>query len=155
MNLARLRAVVALVAVAATAVAVAVRLPSAVGNFDRGASYGAGQRAYGGALAAADGVLVDDHFVAYSLDLLPLNARYAFLGAPSLAVARHDYHMAAETYRALPALMLEVLLPRVPVATPTKGEYVLCYACDTSPYEGRTHWFWGDPYGRKIGLVER
>ena len=154
MSAAHARRATALLAVAATAVAVAVRIPSAVRSFDRGASYGAGQKAYGGALAAADGVLIPDAFVATALEVMPPRARYALLLAPTLKIAETDYHLAKNTYLALPGLMFEVLLPRVPVAVPMKGEFVICDGCDTSPYEGRTHWFWGDEYGRKIGLVE-
>lgn len=132
-----------------------LRLPGAFDSFRSSAAATQGRNTYAGALAGADSLGIDNPFVAAAVDTLPTNAGFAVLLPASSAVAQQNYGIAGLTYQALPEFMREVLLPRLPTATPGKGDYVLCYDCDTSPWDARTHWLWTDSKGHAIGLVQK
>jgi hypothetical protein len=85
--------------------------------------------------------------------MLPSDATFAAL-VPDPVQAQQTYGVATTTVLAVQNLMAEVLLPRREVTTPAKGDYVLCYLCDTSPWDARTHWLWKGS-GGLIGVVYR
>jgi hypothetical protein len=45
-----------------------------------------------------------------------------------------------------------MLLPRRRV-DPDEAQYVLCYACDTGPWDHRTDWLWKNEHAEAIGRV--
>jgi hypothetical protein len=132
-----------------------VRLPDALKGFDRAASAQVGRNAYGGATAAADSLEIDDGFVQAALTTIPRNGRFTFaLPADTVAVAAKN-GMSPATFQALPAMMEDFLLPRREVDGPAKGVYVLCYLCDRSRWDARTHWLYESPAvkGALVGRV--
>lgn len=149
-----IRSLLAAAIVAATALLALTRIPDAVRGFDSGAAFGAAHGELGGVIAGANALDIDNGFVRAALDALPAKARYSVLVPASEAVAQKTYGIAPVTLEAIPGFMLETLLPRMPVQTPGKGDYVLCYACDTAPWDHRTRWIWNDGDGHVIGLVQ-
>jgi hypothetical protein len=140
--------------VAAALALLAVRVPATFRAFWDGAQTAATRGQLGGALAGADSLDIDNPFVTAAVQSVPAGARYALL-LPEPRVAESVYHLDPLTVQGLPLFMVEVLLPRVPVSRPRAGDYVLCYVCDTSPWDGRTHWLWTDGKGHAVGEVLR
>jgi hypothetical protein len=141
-----------IVLVLAAAVCVLVRLPGAIGSFADRVSYNASRSLYARETAAADQTGVDNQFVAHAIELVPADARFVVLLPQSQAVAAKSYGIGTIAYNALPGLMQSLLLPRREVA-PDLARYILCYACDTAPYDARWHRLWEDGRGHVIGRL--
>ena len=144
---------VAIGCVLAAAVAALLRLPAAVRSFDDRATANDRIVGVGRQISGADAEDIDNEFLVEALQLLPLHARYAILRSQSPEVAQ-QYGISAPTYNALPGLVQNVLLPRRQV-DPADAEYVLCYACDTDPYDPRMTRLWEDQHGLLIGKLRR
>lgn len=150
----RLWRIVALVLLVVTALALVVRLPAATQELDDQAARNARGGDTGRLLAAADSIDVDNDFVVASLSVLPTDARYAVLLPPSPEVAASSYGIGALTLSALPGYMQFMLLPRRQVG-PEEAQFILCYACDTSPWDHKTTWLWKNDHAVAIGRVNR
>jgi hypothetical protein len=138
----------------AAVVILTLRIQSTVDYMRGTAAAEVGRNDEGGALAAADMVGLNDDFVRAAIHVLPRSARFAAL-VPDPFQAQKTYGVSPTTIEAVPDLMREVLLPRREVVTPGKGTYIVCYLCDTSPWDRRTHWLWRGSAGGLIGLVYR
>lgn len=145
-------AVVTLLVLTALVVAL-IELPSALRLFDRRASFNAHQSRIGETIAGADGVAIDNDFVVQALALLPPHATYV-LGMPPSTDAAAKYGIVPTTLLALPNYVRFLMLPRREV-DPAAAQYLLCYACDTSPFDKRMHRLWTDPKGFVIGALRR
>jgi hypothetical protein len=133
-----------------------VQLPRALNWFDHAASAQVGRNAYGGATAAADSLEIDDGFVQAALTMIPRSGSFTVaLPADTVAVAAKN-GMNPATFQALPAMMEDFLLPRREVDSPAKSVYVLCYLCDRSHWDARTHWLYESPAvkGALVGQVD-
>lgn len=113
-------------------------------------------------LVAADLIDVDNDFVQAAETTVPVDARYAVLLPADPAQAQKTYGVLPVTLQGLPDFMRTLLLPRRDVdagntVTPRVqvGTWVLCYYCDTSPWDPRTHWRWNSNRGTAIGQVYR
>src|SRR5579862_3858434 len=133
-----------------------VRLPEAVRGFDRAASAQVGRNAYGGATAAADSVEIDDGFVQAALTIIPRNGRFAVALPTDEVAVEQKTGISGITFQALTGLMEDFLLPRREVDSPAKGVYLLCYLCDRSRWDARTHWLYESPAvkGALVGRVD-
>jgi hypothetical protein len=151
---ATLRIAAGLALAAAAAVMLILRVPTAFQGFNGSAAAEVGRNDLGGTLAAADMVGVNNDFVRAAFDTIPLNAYFAVL-VPDPLQAQTTYGVSPVTIDAVPTMMEDDLLPRRLVETPQKGTYVLCYLCNTSPWDHRTHWLWKNSSGQVIGLVYR
>ena len=151
----RLLALPTLAALLATAAAISavVQLPTALKNFDDRATFNSSQSAVGREIAGADAMDIDNVFLEKALELLPSNTTYAIRQPQSIAVAK-SYGISPTTYNALPGFVQNVLLPRRQV-DPDAARYLLCYACDTDPYDKRMRRLWQDPHGLVIGELTR
>jgi hypothetical protein len=152
------RAGVPTVGIALTIVAAAmllVRLPAALNGFDHAASAQVGRNAYGGATAAADSVEIDDGFVQAALTMIPRNGRFTVVLPSDKVAVEQQTGINAATFQALPAMMEDFLLPRRQVDSPAKGVYVLCYLCDRTHWDARTHWLYESPAvkGALVGQI--
>lgn len=152
---AALRSALAVAVVVAAAILLLLRVPDAVRGFDGAAAFGAAHGELDGVVAGANALAIDNGFVAAALAQLPPNAPYGVLLPASPELAQKTYGILPVTLQAIPGFLFETLLPRLPVQDPGKGDYVLCYACDTSPWDRRTTWVWNDGKGHVIGLVRR
>jgi hypothetical protein len=152
------RLAVPTVGIALTVIAalmVLVRLPSAVRGFDHAASAQVGRNAYGGALAAADSVEIDDGFVEAALTDIPRNGRFTVVLPTDQVQVETSRGISGVTFQALTAMMENVLLPRREVGRPAKGVYILCYVCDRARWDARTHWLYESPAvkGALVGRI--
>jgi hypothetical protein len=155
------RAVLAAALVLATLAVLAVRIPDAVRALSGTARSQVGRGELDGALAAADSLDVNNDFVRQTVALIPRHARYAVLIPTDPNAAQQSYGVSPVTLQALPDFLREVLLPRRDVETQDRvnppvpvGGYVICFYCDTSPWDHRTRWLWTSE-GADIGRVYR
>jgi hypothetical protein len=137
-----------------TVVVLAVRLPTAFDDLQAARSADVGRNEAGGALAVADTLSIDNDFMRAAVELVRAPARFAVL-YPSAESAATTYNIAPITLEALQPLMQEVLLPAREEPQPVRGGFLLCYVCDTGPWDARTHWLWRDGKGAAIGRVYR
>jgi hypothetical protein len=140
------------VAVAAAAVFVA-RFPAAVRMLNERARTNAHLSATGRTIQGADGLDISNDFLVQALRLLPRDATYTVQEPPSAELSR-GYGISTTTYDALPAYVEYLLLPRRPADAHT-ADYLLCYACDTKPFDARLQRLWTDPSGLVIGRLRR
>jgi hypothetical protein len=138
--------------VAIAAIVLAIEVPSALNLFDDTARTNAQRDRPGRLLLAADSLNVDNDFVLAALSTLPQDARYAVLLPPTPEVAQSQYGIDPLTLQGLGAYMEFMLLPRRRV-DPDDAQYVLCYACDTGPWDHRTDWLWRNEHAEAIGKV--
>ena len=103
-------------------------------------------------VAPGDMTGLDKQFQEAALSLLPKDATYAVLPPPSPQVAEDSYGMNSITQAGLVPWLRYLLLP-ARLDTPEKAQYVLCYGCDTDPWDRRTTWLWKDVHGHEIGRV--
>ena len=87
-----------------------------------------------------------------ALRVIPPRANYAVLMPATLADAA-PYGISAITMESGPAFLLYLLLPRWQVEDPAQARYVICFGCDTTPWDHHTTWLWRDDKGDSIGRV--
>jgi hypothetical protein len=148
------RAVAALLLGAVAASSLLIRLPAAFRGMDDQAKKNSGTDAPHRILAAADSLDIDNDFVTAAPSVLPPDASYAVLLPPSPEVAASSYGIGQITLDGLPGFLQYLLLPRRQVP-PDQAQYVLCYACDTDPWDHRTSWLWKNDHAVAIGKVNR
>jgi hypothetical protein len=155
------RATLAAALVLATLAVLAVRVPDAVRALSGVARSQIGRDELDGGLAAADSLDVNDDFVRQTVALIPPHAWYAVLLPADPNAAQQSYGVSPVTLQGLPDFLREVLLPRRDVETQDRvnppvpvGGYVICFYCDTSPWDQRTRWLWTSE-GADIGRVYR
>jgi hypothetical protein len=102
-------------------------------------------------ISGADAEEIDNEFLVQALRLVPSSASYAMLRSDSVETAAR-YGIIKPTYDALPGLVQNVMLPRRQVDI-SKAQYVLCYACNTDPFDKRLTRLWTDPKGFVIGRL--
>jgi hypothetical protein len=145
---------VAAIGVAALAAAVfLVRLPSVISDFDHRASVNAKQSALGREIQGSDALDISNEFLKQALGLIPRGATYVLERPPSVQAAQ-SYHISPTTFNAVPDYTRFVMLPRRETS-PDQAEYLLCYACDTAPFDKRMTRLWTDPQGFVIGKLRR
>jgi hypothetical protein len=142
--------VVAAVTLAALVVAL-VRLPAATRLFDDRAQVNSDQTATERLIAGADGVDIDNEFLIRAMALVPAGATYV-LGMPDSEEVAAQYGIVPTTLLALRGYVRFLMLPRRE-ADPAIADYLLCYACDTAPFDPRMHRLWTDPKGFVIGKL--
>lgn len=130
-----------------------VRLPGAVSSFDERATFNAHQSSIGRTIAASDALEISNDFLVHALALVPTNAAFALLQPPN-GKAAAVYGISPTTLAALHPYVEYLMLPRR-LVTPDKAQYLLCYACNTDPYDSRMQRLWVDPDGFVIGKLER
>lgn len=86
-----------------------------------------------------------------ALSVIPKGADYALL-LPGTVKEASAYHIAPVTYEVAFAWLRYLLLPDRPVDS-TDARYVICFGCDTAPWDHHTRWLWKDDEGNSIGRV--
>lgn len=104
-------------------------------------------------VAPGDMTGLDKQFQLAALSLLPEHSTYAVIPPPNPQVALEGYGMNSITQAGLVPWLQYLLLPRR-LADPSVAQYVLCYGCDTTPWERRTTWLWKNVHGQQIGEVK-
>jgi len=152
-TVARIGRAFAIAAAATAAIVFLARVPATVRDFDGRATFNAHETPVGRVIQGADGLDIDNDFLVQAMTLLPPHATYTLQLPQSLQVAR-GYGIVPTTFHALPGYVNYVVLPRRS-ADPQRAQYLLCYACDTDPFDDRMHRLWTDPHGYVIGRLER
>jgi hypothetical protein len=143
---------VAIAAAATATVVFLIRLPSTFDNLDTRASFNAKQDPIGRTIQATDGLGIQNEFAIQALALLPRHATYV-VDQPASDAIGAKYGISPTTLLALRGYMRFLLLPRRDVA-PDRAQYVLCYGCNTDPYDKRgMKRLWSDPHGYVIGRM--
>lgn len=143
--------VVALLA-AAAAVALLVRLPGAIHDFDASASSNDSRDAASRLIAGADGLAIDNDFALAAVRLVPAGSTFVVEQPPNEQEAK-PYGIVPTTLAALQPYMQNLLLPARMVADPRKAQYLLCYACNTDPFDPHMTRLWQSPKGYVIGRL--
>jgi hypothetical protein len=151
---ASVRRLVGVVLVAVSGIVLALQLPGTFRSFNDEAAANAKRAVDGGVGLSADSLDINNDFVTAALQAVPTTARYAVLGPPTAQIALDTYGISSLTLLALPDYMQTLLLPRRQVP-PDRAGWILCYACDTSPWDGRTTWVWKNDQADAIGKVRR
>ncbi len=86
-----------------------------------------------------------------ALSVIPKGSDYTLL-LPETVDGAKSYGIAPVTYEVAFAWMRYLLLPDRPV-DPAHARYVICFACDTAPWDHRTSWLWKNDQGESIGRV--
>src|SRR4051794_25375538 len=147
----RTAAAIGAVIVGVAAIAFVARLPAALHDFDERAHVNDQQTFLGRSIAGADAEEIDNDFLVHALALVPAHATYAILRPDTPAVAK-TYGIKPATFYALYPFVLNALLPRRQV-DPAKAEFLLCYACNTDPFDKRMKRLWENGKGLVIGQL--
>jgi hypothetical protein len=148
----RLRLAVGVAGVLAALTVLAARAPAAYDYFQSGYFASAWRTPLEREIATGDILGLNSDYQIAALSLIPGSATFAVLESRDASVAAHDYGISPTTFNALPSYFQYLLLPAREVG-PAHPEYVLCYGCDTSPWDHRTHWLWTNQQGDSIGQV--
>ena len=148
------RRLVGVALVAVSAVVLGLRLPGTFRSFNDEAAANAKRAVDGGVGYSSDSLDINNDFVAEALEAVPAGASYAVLMPPTAQVALATYGISSLTLEALPNYMQTLMLPRRQVP-PMEARWILCYACDTSPWDGRTTWVWKNGQADAIGKVRQ
>ena len=152
--LAHIRLGIGIACVLVTVAAFAVKVPAAIREFNsavRGDAYIKDQ--LGRVLTSGDSLGLPYGLQAEALQLIPPDSDYAVL-LPATPEAAAPYGMNSLTYVLVEPFLRYLLLPARP-APPEDAHYVICWGCDTSPWDHRTTWLWKNDQGQAIGRVRR
>jgi hypothetical protein len=136
-------------------VAVAVLLyqaPRTYRSFDANVAANSWRNRLDRLVAPGDITGLDKEFQLAALSLVPPNATYAVLAPPNPDVAEKAYGMNAITQAGLVPWLRYLLMP-ARMTDPEHARYVLCYGCDTDPWDPRTTWLWKNVHGEQVGKV--
>jgi peptidoglycan/LPS O-acetylase OafA/YrhL len=149
----RLAVALGTIAVLATAGVVAVRVPDALRSV-RGTYRLATltSNTLDRELSTGDAIGFDHMFQLEAVTLIPPDASFAVLGPPSAAAGRRFYGVDRTMFDVLPGYFRELLLPAREVSSPDP-DYILCYGCNTTPWDHRTTWLFTNAKGEAIGKV--
>jgi hypothetical protein len=150
---ARGRLAVGLACVAVAVVALVWKAPqvfNALNASVRADSYVQGQE--GRSLTVGDGLGIPYDLQVAALTDIPKGSGYAVL-LPPTAQAAAARNIPSLAYGVVPAWLEYLLLPDTP-APPAAGRYLICWGCNTAPWDSRTTWIW-QGQGASIGLVRR
>jgi hypothetical protein len=89
---------------------------------------------------------------AEALRLIPPGSDYTVL-LPATPEIAAKYGINSITFQTAPPFLRYLLLPSWPVDA-SQARFVICFGCDTAPWDHRTHWLWSDDRGNAIGRVE-
>jgi hypothetical protein len=87
-----------------------------------------------------------------ALSKIPAGSKYALLLPGDEQSASTDYGIAPVTYETVAPWLNYLLLPSRQVP-PEQARYIICWGCDTSPWDHHTTWLFGNSRGVAIGRV--
>jgi hypothetical protein len=87
-----------------------------------------------------------------AMAVIPPGSTYALLLPTDQAAGTRIYGIQPVTFATTGPYLFYELLPSVP-ASPATARYIICWGCDTTPWDGRTTWLYTDPHGVAIGRV--
>jgi hypothetical protein len=88
-----------------------------------------------------------------ALSEIPRNSDYAVLLPPTVEAAA-AYGINSIAYAVTVPYLQYLLLP-ARLTTPDQAHFIICWGCDTAPWDHRTTWLWKNDQGQAIGEVRR
>jgi hypothetical protein len=82
---------------------------------------------------------------------IPPGAHYTLL-LPANQQLASVYRISPLAFDTAPAFLEYLLLPAEQVA-PSEARYLICWGCDTTPWDHRTDWLWQTDQGQSIGRL--
>ena len=73
-----------------------------------------------------------------AISLIPPHARYALLLPASQDTAAATYGIGEITYVTVLPWLRYLLLPALPVENPKQAQYIICWGCNTAPWDHHT-----------------
>jgi hypothetical protein len=149
-----LRFVVGLLCVLAVVWVLAGQVPDRLRWTDAAVDANAWRSPFRRLVHTGESYLIPTEFQRAAIDYVPPHSTFAVLPPPSYEEAAAGYGIQPITLIVLPFYLQFLLLPAREV-DPRAAQYVVCFACDTEPWDKRTTWLWKDTAGNSIGKVER
>src|SRR4051794_37226012 len=87
-----------------------------------------------------------------ALDNVPPGSTFAVLPPPSPEIGEKYYGIPAVADSTVFPYFQYLLLPSR-LVPPEQAQYILCFACDTDPWDKRTTWLWQNTNGMGVGRV--
>lgn len=87
-----------------------------------------------------------------ALDFVPPGSTFAVLPPPSAEIGEKYYGIPPVALDTVSPYFRYLLLPSRLVPA-EEAQYVLCFACDTDPWDARTTWLWHNTNGMAVGRV--
>jgi hypothetical protein len=147
------RFVVGLACVAAAAALFVLKVPKTVSGLNatvRADAYITDP--VGRQLTSGDVLGISRDLQAQALANIPPGSKYALLLPANEQAASSGYGIGAVAYETVGPWLNYLLLPSYQV-TSEQARYVVCWGCDTSPWDHRTKWLYVDGQGVAIGRV--
>ena len=151
---ARIRFAIGVACVVAAAALFAFKAPKTVSDLDAGVRADAYiTDPVGRQLTSGDILGISRDLQAEALAKIPPGSTYALLLADQQS-AGAGYGIGSVAYETVGPWLNYLLLPSYRVA-PEQAHYVICWGCDTSPWDHRTTWLFANGQGVAIGQVRR
>ena len=144
--------VVALGCTIVVAYSLAMRIHPAYDEFQTNYTENAWRNPVERKLATGDMMGFDFEYQKAALAILNGRATFAPVAPPDVEIAQRSYGINDITYNAIPSYFAYLLLPTREVA-PEVAQYILCYGCDTTPWDHKVTWLYNDTHGHSIGKV--
>jgi hypothetical protein len=90
---------------------------------------------------------------AAALQYIPPGAIYKIVLPGDPVTAQSSYGIQPFAYANVSDWLRYLLLPAEPVLASQAAPYVICWGCDTTPYDSHTDWLWHNDSGSAIGRV--
>jgi hypothetical protein len=97
---------------------------------------------------------IQHDFQEAALAFVPPRSTFAVLPPPSFAIGQKAYGIAPVAVDVANDYFRFLLLPSRLVDA-SKAQYLLCFGCDTSPWDKQTTWLWKNQNGDGVGRVNR
>jgi len=148
----RARLVVGALCVALAAVLFVWHVPSTVRSFDaQVGTYSYIHDEVTRDVTTGDGLGIPYDLQVAALADIPPGARYTLLLPENEQVAS-VYRITPLAFETAGDFLRYLLLPAEPVA-PAEARYLICWGCDTTPWDHRTDWLWQTDQGESIGRL--
>jgi len=156
MTIAVLRRLAGFACVAAAAWLFVIEVPKTVHAINGVVSYD------GYVTGPQDRLLTSGDILGISRDLqvqaianIPPGSSYALLLDDNKSTAQAVYGISTVTAETIGPFLNYLLLPSRPASSIQAGTYLICWGCDTTPWDHRTHWLFTNSHGVAIGRVTR
>jgi hypothetical protein len=149
----RARFAIGVVCVLAAAALLILKVPRTIGNLDssvRGNAYITDP--IGRSLTEGDMLGISRDLQLQAIAKIPRGSAYAVLLPSDQQLASSGYGIEPVTYETLAPWLNYLLLPSRQVS-PKDARYVICWGCDTTPWDHRTTWLFDNDQGVAIGRV--
>jgi hypothetical protein len=147
------RLVVGLACVAGAVVLFAVKVPKTVNSLNASVRADAYiTDPLGRQLTSGDMLGISRDLQAEALADIPAGSTYALLLPASEQAANDGYGIGPVAYVTAGPWLNYLLLPSYPVP-PDQARYIVCWGCDTSPWDHHTTWLYENGQGVTIGRV--